>query len=85
MPNFSGLRKEIIENNYLDYIDAKETMSDRNKAVVIKYTRGYPYRELAKEYNVSCNRIHKIVFNFVTYTRKVIQQEKKAAQSGKEE
>lgn len=76
MLNFSYWREEIIKNNYLDYIDDNKNMSDRNKAVVIKYTRGYSIKKLAKEYNVSYNRIQKIIYAFVVYVRKEIQENK---------
>ena len=80
MPNFNRLREEIIKNNYLDYIEYIKNMSDRNKAVVIKYTRGDSFKKLAKEYNVSYNRIQKIVYAFVICVRKAIRLEEKSLQ-----
>lgn len=61
-------RKELLSNNDLRKFTEKESkigMSERNKEIVRKHMDGKSYSQLAKEYDVSFNRVRKIVMEFM--------------------
>ncbi|MBO5278167.1 MAG: hypothetical protein J6B06_01565 [Lachnospiraceae bacterium] len=57
------LRKRILENGYLKYIDCVNE-SERNKEIIIQYVNGASYKELSEKYGVTKNRIPQIVNRF---------------------
>lgn len=65
------IRKELLINDYykFTYKDSKIGMSERNKEIVRKYMSGKPCKALSKEYNVSYNRIRKIIMEFIKRVR----------------
>lgn len=70
--NNKGFREELLDEEYYkEYADkdSKIGMSERNKEIVRKYMAGKSFKELSKEYDVSYNRIRKIVMEFIKRVR----------------
>lgn len=61
----NNYRERIVKGDYLDYIDCNIGISERNREVIKKYVSGMTCKQLAKEYNVSYNRIVKIIIDFI--------------------
>ncbi len=62
----SRLKKLLSNNNLLKFTQTENKigMSDKDKAIVSKCINGESFANLAREYNVSFNRIRKIVMKF---------------------
>ena len=70
--NYNEQRGRLIRNEYYStYMNKKIGISERDKEVVRKYMEGKSYSELAKEYEVTFNRIRKIVFKYIKHVNEV--------------
>lgn len=63
------LRNLIEQEGLLQYIE-NISCSNRNKEIVIKYAAGMSQTELAREYGVTANRIHAIIFETLQKLKK---------------
>ena len=70
--NNKGFSQELLSKEYYkEYADkdSKIGMSERNKEIVRKYMAGKSIKDLSKEYDVSYNRIRKILMEFIKRVR----------------
>lgn len=70
--NNNGQRGRLIKNEYYStYMNEKIGISERDKEIVRKYMEGKSYSELAKEYEVTFNRVKKIVLKYIKHVNEV--------------
>lgn len=70
--NYNEQRGRLNRNEYYTtYMNEKIGISERDKEIVRKYMDGKTYSELAKEYEVTYNRIRKIVLKYIKHVNEV--------------
>lgn len=70
--NNNGRRGKLIKNEYYSaYMNENIGISERDKEIVRKYMEGKSYSELAKEYELTFNRVKKIISKYIKHVNEV--------------
>ncbi len=63
-------RRDLINKNNLTVHLDNLTISDKNKSIVLDYSKGLSYKELSKKYSISSSRAEEIIQNFFYHLSK---------------
>lgn len=62
-------RELIIKNNLIAHLD-NLTISDKNKSIILDYSKGLSYGDISKKYSISSSRAEEVIQNFFYHLSK---------------